>query len=245
MWKVYFSHLFIHSSLIGLLVLSFLASISFFILFRKTDKIKTKATYLYAHIFFLFSPFILSAFLWECAMPVFMCTPKLIIYGLSGGSLMTLFTSFLIMPYLYPWATKSNKLKNNSLNRFLKKWSGHLGISQHNLHSLNEAAPLAYSITNIKPAIFLSVGLLEMLNKKELEAVLLHEIYHIKNNSSIWKFSLNQIKMFSPLSSFSSIKKSVSNEEREADLFAIKIQGTKKFLQSAKYKINQFSKAAS
>src|SRR3989338_3900614 len=62
MWEVYFNHLFIHPLLIGILVFSFIASISFFILFIKTDKIKTKTNYLYAIFFFLFSPFILSVF---------------------------------------------------------------------------------------------------------------------------------------------------------------------------------------
>jgi len=137
-------------------------------------------------------------------MPVFMCTPKLIIYSLSGGSTLAVFSSFLVMPYLYPWATKSNEINNSKQNKFLKKWTTYLGISQPSLYSLNEATPIAYSITNIKPAIFLSVGICELLNKKEMQAVLLHELYHIKNKSSIWKFSLNQIKMFSPLSSFSS-----------------------------------------
>lgn len=234
-----------HPLLIWILLFSLLASISFFILFRKTDKIKIKTIYLYAHIFFLFSPFILSIFLWECIMPVFMCTPKLIIYSLSGGSTIALFTSFLVMPYLYPCATNSSEIKDNSLNRLLKKWTRYFGISQPAIYSLNEVTPIAYSITNIKPALFLSVGLLEILNKKELEAVLLHEIYHIKNKSSIWKFSLNQIKMFSPLSFFSSIKNSINNEERKADLFALKVQGTNKFLSSAKGKINQFNKLAS
>src|SRR3989344_4906636 len=242
MWGVYFNHLFIHPLLIGILVFSFIASISFFILFRKTDKIKTKTNYLYAHIFFLFSPFIFSALLWECIIPVFMCTPKLIIYGLSGGSVIGLLTSFLVIPYIYPWATNSKEIKNSEQNKFLKKLTNYLGISQPSLYSLNEATPITYSITNIKPAIFLSVGICELLNKKEMQAVLLHELYHIKNKSSIWKFSLNQIKMFSPLSSFSSIRKSIDNEEREADLFAVKIQGTKRFLESAKNKINKWNK---
>lgn len=242
MWGVYLNHLFMHPVLIGILIFSLLASVSFFILFRKTDKIKIKTAYLYAHIFFLFFPFIFAAFLWECVMPIFVCAPKLIIYGLSSGSIIAILVSFLIMPYLYPWATKSNGIKNNNLNSFLKKQTRHFNISHPDIYSLNEATPMAYSITNIKPAIFLSVGLLEILNKKELKAVLLHELYHIKNKASIWKFSLNQMKMFSPLSSFSSIKKSINNEEREADLFAVKVQGTNKFLNSAKRKINQFSK---
>src|SRR3989344_3184876 len=203
MWGVYFNHLFIHPLLIGILVFSFIASISFFILFRKTDKIKTKTNYLYAHIFFLFSPFIFSALLWECIIPVFMCTQKLIIYGLSGGSVIGLLTSFLVIPYVYPWATNSREIRNKSMDQFLKNQTKNLKIRKPRLYSVEDTAPVAYSITNTKPTIFLSVGLCELLNKKEQEAVLLHELYHIKNNSSFWKFSLNQIKMFSLLSSFS------------------------------------------
>ena len=241
MWEIYLSHFLMHPLLISVLIISLLVSLSFFILFRNTDKIKTKTAYLYAHVLFLFFPFIFSAFLWECTMSVLMCTPKLIIYGLSGGSLIALFASFLIIPYLYPWATQSNEIKSDNLRALLKKLTRRLGIPKTAIYSLNEAIPLAYSITNIRPAIFLSVGLLEILNKKELESVLLHEAYHIKNRSSIWKFSLNHIKMFSPLSSFSSIKQSIDHEEKEADVFAIKIQGARKFLNSAKHKINRFN----
>jgi len=242
MWGVYFNHLFMHPLLIGILVFSFIASISFFILFRKTDKIKTKTNYLYAHIFFLFSPFIFSALLWKCIMPVFMCTPKLIIYGLSGGSVIGLLTSFLVIPYIYPWATNSIEIKNKSMDQFLKNQTKNLKIRKLRLYSVEDITPIAYSITNTKPAIFLSVGLCELLNKKEREAVLLHELYHIKNNSSFWKFSMSNMKMFSPLSSFSSIRKSLEKEEKDADLFAIKVSGTDKFLNSARDKINKWNK---
>ena len=213
MWGVYSNHLFMHPLLISIMIFSFASSIFFFILFIKTDKIKTKTNYLYAHIFFLFSPFIFSALLWECIMPIFMCTPKLIVYGLSGGSAIGLLTSFLVIPYIYPWATNSQVIKNKDMINFLKRHTKNLKIKQPNLYAVKDIAPIAYSITNTKSAIFLSVGLCELLNKKEREAVLLHELYHIKNNSSFWQFSLNQIKMFSLLSSFSSIRKSIDNEE--------------------------------
>ncbi|MBI2667864.1 M48 family metalloprotease [Candidatus Woesearchaeota archaeon] len=242
MWGVYFNHLFMHPLLISIMIFSFIASISFFILFRKTDKIKAKTNYLYAHIFFLFLPFIFSVLLWECIMPIFMCTPKLIIYGLSGGSAIGLLTSFLVIPYVYPWATNSRVIKNKGMINFLKRQTKNLKIKKTNLYSVEDIAPIAYSITNTKPAIFLSVGLCELLNKKEREAVLLHELYHIKNNSSFWKFSMSNMKMFSPLSSFSSIRKSLEKEEKDADLFAVKIQGTKIFLHSAKYKVNKWNK---
>lgn len=242
MFRTYFEHLLMNPLLITVLIASFIISIVSFLLFKRTDNIKTKTLLLYSHIFFLFSPFIFGAFLWNCVMPAFHCMPKMIIFGLSGGSTVSLLVGFISIPYLYPWATNSRKMKSKDLNNFLRNQTKQLNIQQPELYSVEDVTPRAYSITNIKPSIFLSVGLCEILNKKEMQAVLLHELYHIKNKSSIWKFSINQIKMFSPLSSFSSFEKSIEKEERDADLFAVKVQGTKRFLESAKNKINKVSK---
>lgn len=242
MFRTYFEHLLMNPLLIIVLVVSFVISIVSFLFFKKPDDIKTKTLLLYSHVFFLFSPFIFGAFLWNCVMPVYHCMPKMIIYGLSSGSTVALAFGFIAIPYLYPWATNSEKMKCKKLNTFLRKQTEQLKIQQPELYSVGDVTPKAYSITNIKPSIFLSVGLCEILNKKEMQAVLLHELYHIKNKSSIWKFSINQVKMFSPLSSFSSIEKSIDKEERDADSFAIKVQGTKRFLESAKNKVNKISK---
>ena len=240
MWKVYLSYLFTNPFLFGVLVLFLIISLSFFILFRRTDSIKAKTLYLYGHIFFLFSPFVLPLFLWKCLMAVLTCPVMVIIYGSIGGFLLTVLASFIIVPYVYPWATKSTRIKNHTINTLVQKWTERVGITRPDLHVLHEATPRAYSITNIKPAIFLSVGILELLNTEELEAVVLHELYHIQNKSSFWMFSLNMVRTFSPLSSFSSIRRSIQNEEQEADHFAVQMQGTDAFLNSAKRKIEQF-----
>lgn len=242
MWNLYFEHFFMHPWLISVLLASFMMSIASFLIFKRTTEIKTKTLFLYSHVFFLFSPFIFATFLWGCTMPIYNCAPKMIIYGASGGSAIALIAGFIAIPYLYPWATNSKEMNNKAINNFLKKYSRILRIKQPNLYALEHITPMAYSITNIKPSVFLSAGLCRILNKKEMQAVLLHELYHHKNKSSIWKFSINQIKMFSPLSSFSSVEKSLAMEEGAADLFAIKLQGTDKFLQSAKRKINKYSR---
>ena len=48
--------------------------------------------------------------------------------------------------------------------------------------------------------------------------------------------------MFSPLSLVSSIRKSLEKEEKDADLFAIEVSGTDKFLNSARDKIDKWNK---
>ncbi len=238
---------------IGVLIISLLLSFFFYILFKKTDKIKVKVTYLYSHIFLLFFPFLFSAFLakctssayscvFECATPLYLCSPELLIYMVTAGISVTFLLSFLLLPYLYTWTSKSKEIKEGMAYNIIQDYSASLKIKRPRLYAINDLNPQAYSITNIRPSIFISVGLAELLNKKELEAVLLHELYHIKNKTSFWRFSTHVLKIFSPLSTFISLDSSISKEEREADMFAMQRQGTEVYLKAAKEKITRFKK---
>jgi len=86
--------------------------------------------------------------------------------------------------------------------------------------------------------VFVSVGMFDLFSKKELDAVLLHELYHVKARSSWSKFSAVFVKAFSPIAWFSS--SSVEKEERAADAFAVHLQKTSRHLKSAKQKLNSF-----
>ena len=77
------------------------------------------------------------------------------------------------------------------------------------------------------------------LSKKELESVILHEIYHVKNSSSLFKFSTFFIRL-SPLATFTSFIEDLNKEEKDADNFAIKFQNTSKYLNSSKLKIHKY-----
>ncbi len=242
MWKVYASHIMNTPHMLTILIVGALAAVVFYILFRKAENIKRKVLYLYAHIFFLFSPLISTAILWKCAMPVYSCSPKIVIYLLSAGAGITMLLSFITLPYLYSWASKSQEIKDEKINEFVQNQSKAIGMRKPKLYAIHEFTPHAYSITNIRPSIFLSVGLFELLDKKEREAVLLHELYHIQKKSSFWKFSINMLKVFSPLALFVTVNESMDHEEKEADSFAVRTQGTKRFLNAAKYKINNINR---
>ncbi|MEK6951119.1 MAG: M48 family metalloprotease [Nanoarchaeota archaeon] len=239
---------------LGVLIISLLLSFFFYILFRKTDKIKVKVTYLYSHIFLLFFPFLFSAFLakctsaayscvFQCSTPLYLCSPELLIYLVTAGIGATFLLSFLLLPYLYTWSSKSKEIKEGVLYNLVHHHSSSLVIAAPRLYAVNDLKPVAYSITNVRPAIFISVGLCELLSRQELEAVLLHELYHIKNKTSFWRFSTHVLKIFSPLSTFISLHSSISKEEREADAFAVQEQGTEQYLRSTKEKITQFTRA--
>ena len=87
-------------------------------------------------------------------------------------------------------------------------------------------------------AIFVSKKLLSILNRKELEAVLLHELAHISSKSSVFKVSAFLMN-FSPLSIFNSFGGDLTLEEKKADEFVIKMQKTNRHLLSAKRKMEK------
>ena len=107
---------------------------------------------------------------------------------------------------------------------------------------VESAEAFANTFTGWKPTIFISVGLFELLNKKEVEAVILHELYHIKQQGSFLKFSLNLLRLTSPLVAFSVCKNEFLSIEKMADLYAIKVQGTDKHLKSARKKISNYKR---
>lgn len=241
MWNAYFFSIITDPISRAIVISSTIASVIFYLLFRRTDKLKTKILFLYGHIFFLFSPFIITALLWKCAMQAYECAPMTTIYVIAGSMAILLIAGFMILPHAYQWADRSKEITNRKIKLAVKKWSEALSLAEPRLYTVNDVTPLAYSITHTKPAIYLSAGLCEILNEKELEAVLLHELCHIKNKTSIWKLSAYLLKIFSPLSALSSTVRSLNHEETEADAFSVKMQGTAKFLKSAKRKVNSMN----
>ena len=80
----------------------------------------------------------------------------------------------------------------------------------------------------------------EILSKKELQAVLLHELAHIKEKSSALKVSSTIMNIFSPFSRLAGFGNNITKEEHKADSFVVKTQKTSKYLQAAKSKIGEF-----
>ncbi len=244
-WKAYALHFVTSPVNVLVLIASLIFSLLFYFLFKRTDRIKVKVSYLYTHIFFLFFPFLFSLFTstcWKCVIPVCDCSPSVVLYGTFGGIGGAVISSFLLLPYLYTWASRSREVVSGLLQEQLEDLCCRLNLPLPRLYTINDVAPKAYSITNIRPSIFVSVGLCEILNDKEMEAVLLHELDHLRNKTSLWRFSIHTLKIFSPLSTFITLDRSIQREELEADAFAVHEQGTVVFLNSAKKKVNEMNR---
>ncbi len=188
---------------------------------------------LYSHLFFVLSPIFYFALSINCNLGLVQgllswCTAlfaKFIIYLLPPLMALSFIAGYVVIPQVYKRLAKPLSLK-----RF-RELCGITKISAE-LFLVDKAKPVAFTLGN---KIFISVGMFELLSRKELEAVLLHELHHVKSRSSWGKFSSNFVKVFSPIAWFS--RASVEKEERDADLFAVKVQNTKVYLTSAKKKV--------
>lgn len=241
MWKVYFDNITNNSFFINVFVLSLVLSSVFYLLFRRSENLKLKINFLAMHIILLFFPFVFSAVLWRCMMPILNCSPKMLIFFGPIAGILAIIFGFAILPYVYGFSDKNHLIENGWIKDFVSKQSKKLVIKEPEVYSINYIKPVAYSITNLKPSVFVSVGLSELLTKKEIEAVLLHELYHHKSKAYFWKFSMNALRIFTPLSTFNSASEQMLKEEIQADKYAISVQKTERNLLSAKRKFRRAS----
>ncbi len=215
-----------------LVVVSVLLSITAIIAWKKYSR----PVFLYAHLFFILSPLFYFALSINCSMSLLQdalswCTgllAKFILYIMPPLMAITFIAGYAVLPYAY------KKVAKPLSSKAFRELCRITGIKAE-LYLIDKAKPVAFTLRN---KIFISVGMFELLSKKELEAVLLHELYHVRSRASWGKFSSNFVRLFSPIAWFSA--SSVEHEEKTADAFAVKVQKTAKFLESAKKKVSVF-----
>ena len=88
--------------------------------------------------------------------------------------------------------------------------------------------------------VFLSIGLLDILRKKEIEAVLLHELHHVASGSSTFKLSTALLRL-SPFSVLRNFAPDLGEDERAADAFVRQVQRTDRHLEAARRKIEAYA----
>lgn len=214
---------------------SIIAAIAVFAFLRKDSiQLKWKALAVYAHLSLLIFPIIFFALTMHCGADCNTPLTNMVIYSLPLTVLFAGFAGFIAIPVLF--LRTGREVRGGLIVGFVKNQSEKMGIKAPNVYLARTDKPVAFSFKSVFSAIFVSKKLLAVLNKKELEAVLLHEMAHIGSRSSIFKFSAFLMK-FSPLSIFSSFGSDLSLEEKKADEFVVKTQKSKKYLLSAKRKI--------
>jgi len=211
---------------------------------RTNVPVRQKLALVYTHIAALIFPFALLGLTMTCNTLGFGCHSVIIglfLYALPATVLLTSVFGFALVPMAYTRSSHASELKGNLLS-FLERAAKAVGIRTPGLYSLDRPAPFAFSFSTLRPSMFLSVGLLDILNKKEIEAVVLHELAHIANKDSLLKMPSFLLRL-SPFSFMQGFGSAISEQEKLADEFAAGIQGTDKHLLSAKRKIEQYNLA--
>jgi len=193
----------------------------------------SKPWLLYTHLLFVLSPLFYFALSINCSLGLVQgllswCTAlfaKFVLYVVPPLMAASFIGGYLLLPKLYRACAKP--LRSRIFNKLCRL----TGISAE-LFLVDKAKPVAFTLGK---RIFVSVGMFEMLSKKELEAVLLHELHHVKARSSWGKFSTRFVRTFSPIAWFSA--SSVEKAERSADAFAARTQKTNYYLKTAKQKV--------
>lgn len=219
-----------------------IALATFFIIKKFNLSAKSRVGLIYSHLIFLFFPFILfttnaacGAF---CVQNCYNNIYNLIAYSMPTTIATSSIAGFFVIPAMFVFSSKK-EMTNKNLVSFVKKYSRLMNIKTPKVYLIDKAKPIAFSFKNFSSAIFLSVGLLDILNKKEIEAIILHELHHIKSKSSLLKVS-NLIFRISPLSLIAKFNSDTNEEEGKADRFAVLMQKTNKYITSAKRKLNKF-----
>ena len=115
--------------------------------------------------------------------------------GISGSSaiLVWMFVSFLMIgiqwylgPILIKWATKAKELPREQapeIHDMIENLANIANIPKPKIYLVNNASPNAFAFgrTQKDSGVAIHTGLLQLLNKEEVEGVLAHEIGHIKN----------------------------------------------------------------
>ncbi|MBI4148495.1 M48 family metalloprotease [Candidatus Woesearchaeota archaeon] len=217
-----------------LLTLSWLSAVWCFAQWKRTNTVP----WAYLHLGLFLLPFVHFATQIQCDMEIvpaimIMCTDYLTRIGLFMLPLvigLTLFIGYAIFPRLYVFSHRATR----AANRVYDHAAAAAAINAP-LYVFDGQEPKAFTIFN---RVFASVGVFDLLTRKEQEAVFLHELGHIASGANIQKLSRWILTLFSPLALFTS--RHTAPEEEAADAFAARIQGTTKHLASARRKIRAY-----
>ncbi len=207
-----------------------------------------KVGLIYGHLISLFFPFVLLTTDVACnagCMPCANNIANLLALTFPTTLLLSTVAAFFVIPGFYMFFSRKSETGNIQITEFVKFYSRRLKIKMPKIYIIDNANPIAFSFKSFRPMIFLSAGLIDLLNKREIEAVILHELGHLKRKASVLTTSLSLFRIFSPFSLLARFHHDSDEEELYADEFAAALQKTGRHLKSAKRKIDEFERSKS
>jgi|SRR3989344_794138 len=193
---------------------------------------------IYSHLSLISFPAILLASSLSCISVGLGCPVTIARYGLlllPISILLSLAIGSLLLPQFFMLGTR----RTGQFDAFLRTEARKLGIRTPSIRILDSQKPIAFSISGLSAAIFVSVGMIETFTRKELEAVLLHELNHVGRRAPLLKTTSSILLLFSPIARLAAAANS-NSEEDFADRYAIRRQSTQRHIRNAKQKAHEF-----
>jgi len=127
----------------------------------------------------------LAAIFWV-ALQIFGITGLPMIIGIIGFVGAMTLIQWAISPSLIKRITRLKELKDPEIKEMIQRLSKEAGIPEPKLYIAPNDSPNAFAFgrTQKSSAVALHKGLIEQLNKEELEGVIAHEIGHIKHRDT-------------------------------------------------------------
>lgn len=215
--------------------------ISFYYITKKEIRSRYKILAVYSHIFAILLPITFFGMNMACGGSLILdCGTRAVLYSIPLAAIITLITGYILMPLIYIKLNKGKRLTQGNIAKFIDKIAKKEGLGEIKTYLVDSAEPIALSYSSLISGqiVIVSAGVFDIFTSKEIESILLHEIGHIKNSSSFYKFSGVLTKFIPHISAF--FEKGNENEERIADRFAIVHQRTKRYLSSAYEKMKEY-----
>lgn len=195
----------------------------------KGQSMRSRLTWSYPLAFSLLFLLTFFAFSMMCHESVPICSEHALMYSIPAAILGSLLFGYILMPNIYlAW----NRAAPSDLGRLLP---GPVPV-----YIADKGEPFAFSHGGISRWIVVSQGMIDILSRKELEAVLLHEYGHLSGNSSFYRISGYLYSKVPLLHAFFDGRALEDEEERKADAFAASRMGTSRYVNSAKRKLEHY-----
>ncbi len=217
---------------LGVATMAVFGSIALLSLYKMAAKhsMRSRIRWSYPLVFSLLFIVTYFSFSMVCHASTSLCSDHAILYSIPSAIIGALLFGYIILPRIYlAW----------SKGRLSEVLSKYLPESVP-VYVADSGKPYAFSYGGFKRWIVVSQGMIDVLSKKELHAVLLHEYGHLTVNSSLYKASRVIYSKIPVLHAFLDGRKLDDEEEIRADAFAARAQGTAKYLDSAKRKLENY-----
>ncbi len=212
-----------------------------FYTYRDTMSNRVKIALIYGSIVLTVFPIFHYVYAKTCGSVMISCGKwHALLYSLMGSLGIALVALLLLTPLLVRWR-KQRVQPGTDLDARVRMLATAVGVKVPRVYVKDSAQPVAYTVSHISPLIIISVGMLELLDQDELDAVLLHELGHIRQRTGLLKTARSMLRLMLPIAGFNAFGKELDEEESRADMVAAHVQGTTEHLLSAKERLSLFA----